>query len=317
MHTISFECEIITPMFLAGADGASPELRAPSIKGALRFWWRALNGDKDIKELRKQEAEIFGGTDEKVGRSKVIIQSSHYKIEPLNEKPLPHHTGDRNCPACNNDNVCKKGYNNESIPISYKFDIKLSLSQEILLSNSQKFDLDELESIFILACLLGGLGRRSRRGFGSVKIIKKNSFLFSMPESINDIIPHIAKFNPNYQIDPISSLSKIILIKSAFLERQYPYIEEIEIGNQDYSSFNNIVKRIGQSSHHFVHSSNGSGTPRFSSPTYVSVLKKKDKDEYFPIITTLHFAPPNDNSDNISNKQKFKNTIFDKSVSLS
>jgi len=31
-------------MFLAGADGVTPELRAPSIKGAMRFWWRACNG---------------------------------------------------------------------------------------------------------------------------------------------------------------------------------------------------------------------------------------------------------------------------------
>ncbi len=30
MNTIKFECEIITPMFLAGADGKTPELRPPS-----------------------------------------------------------------------------------------------------------------------------------------------------------------------------------------------------------------------------------------------------------------------------------------------
>lgn len=34
---IIFECEVVTPMFLAGADGKTPELRAPSIKGAIRF----------------------------------------------------------------------------------------------------------------------------------------------------------------------------------------------------------------------------------------------------------------------------------------
>ncbi|OPX29474.1 MAG: type III-B CRISPR module RAMP protein Cmr1 [Candidatus Omnitrophica bacterium 4484_171] len=44
MKTITFECETITPMFLAGADGRTPELRPPSIKGAMRFWWRAMNG---------------------------------------------------------------------------------------------------------------------------------------------------------------------------------------------------------------------------------------------------------------------------------
>jgi CRISPR-associated protein Cmr1 len=31
METITFTCKIITPMFLAGADGQTPELRAASI----------------------------------------------------------------------------------------------------------------------------------------------------------------------------------------------------------------------------------------------------------------------------------------------
>lgn len=36
-------CEIITPMFLGGADNspdAEPELRPPSIRGAMRWWFR-------------------------------------------------------------------------------------------------------------------------------------------------------------------------------------------------------------------------------------------------------------------------------------
>ncbi len=43
MRSITFECETITPMFLACADGKTPELRPPSIKGLMRFWWRAMN----------------------------------------------------------------------------------------------------------------------------------------------------------------------------------------------------------------------------------------------------------------------------------
>ena len=29
-----------TPMFCGGADGMGAELRLPSFKGSLRFWWR-------------------------------------------------------------------------------------------------------------------------------------------------------------------------------------------------------------------------------------------------------------------------------------
>jgi len=43
LHKITFDYETITPMFLAGADQGQVELCAPSIKGTLRFWWRAMS----------------------------------------------------------------------------------------------------------------------------------------------------------------------------------------------------------------------------------------------------------------------------------
>lgn len=73
-----FICEIdtLTPMFMEGADAKTPELRTQSIKGLLRFWWRAykygqLQGVCSIEdrllELKKWEGKIFGSSDEKVG----------------------------------------------------------------------------------------------------------------------------------------------------------------------------------------------------------------------------------------------------------
>jgi len=92
MEEITFKCETITPMFMAGANGKTPELRAPSIKGAMRFWWRAMHGNLGLKELKEKEAEIFGGSGEKEGRSNVIIRitksleyGGRYK-----EFPVPH-----------------------------------------------------------------------------------------------------------------------------------------------------------------------------------------------------------------------------------
>ena len=84
MEKITFTCETITPMFLAGADGMTPELRAPSIKGALRFWWRAMNGDLSLEELKRREAEIFGGTSP-ARRSSVVISVSPNEIPSNNQ----------------------------------------------------------------------------------------------------------------------------------------------------------------------------------------------------------------------------------------
>jgi CRISPR-associated protein Cmr1 len=54
-------------MFLAGADQSKAELRAASIKGLLRFWWRALQAEEDLENLRNRESQIFGSSDEKTG----------------------------------------------------------------------------------------------------------------------------------------------------------------------------------------------------------------------------------------------------------
>ncbi|HHM20795.1 MAG TPA: type III-B CRISPR module RAMP protein Cmr1, partial [Bacteroidetes bacterium] len=101
MEKITFTCETITPMFIAGADGKTPELRAPGIKGALRFWWRAVNGHLSLKELKKREAEIFGGTDP-ARRSRVVVRVLEKSKEKIKISNTPHHR----------NGYCKRGNTN-------------------------------------------------------------------------------------------------------------------------------------------------------------------------------------------------------------
>ncbi len=55
MQAVIFHLELITPCFCAGSIPAIAELRAPSIRGKLRWWFRVLGGN------RGQELEVFGG----------------------------------------------------------------------------------------------------------------------------------------------------------------------------------------------------------------------------------------------------------------
>jgi CRISPR type III-B/RAMP module RAMP protein Cmr1 len=57
----AYRCELLTPLIMAGADQSKAELRASSIKGTLRWWWRALQATNDIELLRRRELELFGG----------------------------------------------------------------------------------------------------------------------------------------------------------------------------------------------------------------------------------------------------------------
>lgn len=60
MKKLTFDLEFITPAFIGGANQQA-ELRPASFVGLLRWWWRALKGECDIKRLREEEIKIFGG----------------------------------------------------------------------------------------------------------------------------------------------------------------------------------------------------------------------------------------------------------------
>ena len=62
-----YEIELITPMYgggvVAGVVDEEMPVRATSIRGQLRFWWRLLYGLKlSLNDMREEEAEIFGST---------------------------------------------------------------------------------------------------------------------------------------------------------------------------------------------------------------------------------------------------------------
>ena len=65
-NKISLQCEIVTPLLMHGAD-KDAELREQSFKGVMRFWWRAIHGNLDLKTLKKEENKIFGNTEHKSG----------------------------------------------------------------------------------------------------------------------------------------------------------------------------------------------------------------------------------------------------------
>ena len=66
---------LVTPAFVGGADSKkSAELRPPTIKGQLRFWWRALAWARlqgDMEQLRAEEDELFGST--RTGQSSFLL----------------------------------------------------------------------------------------------------------------------------------------------------------------------------------------------------------------------------------------------------
>lgn len=74
----TYHLEMITPCFCAGADPAIAEIRAPSIRGQLRWWFRVLGGTS------ADEAAVFGSVAGNDGTaSSVRIAISDYKSGPV------------------------------------------------------------------------------------------------------------------------------------------------------------------------------------------------------------------------------------------
>jgi len=163
--TLQATYRIVTPMFLGGANPTTdpPELRPPSIKGALRFWYRAIDPD-----YREHEAGIFGGTGKDEGQSQFFVAVSDVlkKIGPRND--------DR----WNRTQTAYLGYG--AIVKSLTTRPYLDVGTSFTLSLQFKPCIETADRVRVAKALwalsmLGGLGARSRRGFGSLAVLSDGS----------------------------------------------------------------------------------------------------------------------------------------------
>ena len=277
METITFTCKVITPMFLAGADGQTPELRAPSIKGAMRFWWRALNGHLVVKkdgrwdysELKRQEGEIFGGTGEKASRSSFSLQVSFDDSVIWDGVPLVPHDQ-------------RKGRQDAFAP-KQAFTITLRIP-----NHDNK--IETLRSLMILGSILGGVGKRSRRGMGGFTIDRiaqgERDLDYTKPNKVEALLPLIQKVVGENRF----AIQNNTIVNLSSSTPDYPFVKTIEIGRSD----SRILEKISRSTHEVKesdyrayeaslgHASQG----RFASPVYVSVIEGNQ-----PVVTTLNTVP--------------------------
>lgn len=97
MKTVwSGEIEWLAPLFCRGAYKDWPEIREPSIRGMVRWWFRKLGGNP------QEEKEIFGGLKrfagtEKVAASKVVFRVTRQEATEAKPTPftLPHKAEER------------------------------------------------------------------------------------------------------------------------------------------------------------------------------------------------------------------------------
>ncbi|MGG1640436.1 type III-B CRISPR module RAMP protein Cmr1 [Paenibacillus sp. NRS-1782] len=167
-----YDITIVTPMFgggyLAGKIDTDRLVRTSTVRGQLRFWWRATRGAAfdNVYELRKREAEIFGDTS-RPSCIQIRIEQSR-AVENVNRRArFPKYS------LVSADEEVKKAQR-KSIDYTIGHTFKLHIIYKQPTDDITKsINLEEIQRTEIAPALwawinFGGVGARTRRGCGSL-----------------------------------------------------------------------------------------------------------------------------------------------------
>jgi CRISPR type III-B/RAMP module RAMP protein Cmr1 len=175
---------------LIGMDGDG--LRIPSLRGVLRFWFRAKHGDPGgaglakLAALARREALVFGSTGTGQGLRIVPVAQDTWKAEKVTAKrgsaqaylgygPLNDVAADQEFSSHNQFAF------RDAIPAGTAF---------TFLALGTDHAVRELEQCLLLLHLFGGLGGRSRRSWGSVAVEGRGIPVFAAGQSLDAYVEH-------------------------------------------------------------------------------------------------------------------------------
>ncbi len=162
----TYDIRLVTPAFAAGADRQRPEIRVPSIRGCLRWWWRlALKAEgRSLEAIRKDEADLFGstGTGQRLVLRVTRVQEG--RPEALQYRDLaPDHQylwfplrpeQGQSAPITR-----------AAVPAGTEFRLEALIPSHLHDAAERIRKVDRAVTLWVLG---GGLGLRSRRGAGSL-----------------------------------------------------------------------------------------------------------------------------------------------------
>ncbi|GEM_PF-5241683 len=186
-----FRVRLITPAFAYGAgdegENPSPEIRVSSLRGIIRWWFRVtangilrnlgMSSSRSLKCVSRMEARILGSTsraslaklrieDDGLGRVKASeIFGRCCEIEVSSSKEKESSRGDRRV-ARYCVNYLGYGIPADAAGLKGEFDLLVYFDWR-----SSKLERDILRTVIGVWGALGGIGRRQRRGMGSVSLI--------------------------------------------------------------------------------------------------------------------------------------------------
>jgi CRISPR-associated RAMP protein, Cmr1 family len=150
------------------------ELRVPSLKGVLRWWFRAIFGGDNLELLKRSEDEIFGSTDV-ASKIKIRIENPKIEIKEWRNTCWANYQ----CSKVEGKNYPLNGYQYLAY-INYvkttregKIDIRKFITHgstfDLIMTSVDKQAFENALISFWFALHFGGFGNRARRGFGKLQ----------------------------------------------------------------------------------------------------------------------------------------------------
>jgi len=295
LRCVDIKCQVITPIINYGVNSIEPALREASLKGMLRYWWRAITTWDNTEDMFKYESRLFGDSQGIQGKSPLKIKIELEKVQKSNDDkfayPLKPH---------DKQNPVKKN----AFPPEQYFNVKFFINENLLNKDIiSANDYEELiKNLMIATFILGGIGKRTRRGYGS-SIIKEingtklNLHYNNIGDELVDYLNRICKIVHKREF--YQKIDNQVIINTSGIATKYPTIQKIELGTRSYNNYDSLLQRISYKSHEIKRKySNkyivlgninfnikGKEYQRYGSPIYVSAYKLNDN--LYPIITTL------------------------------
>jgi len=238
---------ITTPMYIGDADQKPTSISPASFKGALRFWWRATTWplvrarcDSDaaaLKRLHKLEGILFGSAADNcrasVGLAIKLSDTLRHAIAPYGDG-VKYLQG--------------QGLKNRQCLEPCDFKVKFHINRS--LTNPENFDLhNSLLTAITYLGTFGGLGSRSRHGFGSVALQRLVSHGEEIPVAdsplfVRDLLEQAGFQNSRPPFTAFSNLARVD--QSATHGNAGSLLNEIGLQLQMYRSWGQNGKVNGE-----------------------------------------------------------------------
>jgi CRISPR-associated protein Cmr1 len=193
------EYKLITPLFGGGVTAGEGDpvtlIRGTEIRGLLRFWWRACRGGnyKTVEEMKKAEDKIWGAANKKPAENKGANEKNEETF--LQEKPKGTV---QLVVKPQRDDVPPTPYSSNIAPLYAAFPLQANRRENRPLKNVYRdvsFTLiisfpkafrQEVEAALWAWETFGGIGARTRRGFGALRGISIKENEESVPVNLSD-----------------------------------------------------------------------------------------------------------------------------------